>query len=298
MKQRLYYYGVKLFLLFGKIVPKSMVYRFSRWLSEKYYTMKPKRVEIMHANIKRAYPKKNSQEIEAFGKSVYDEISKTLAEYILLYNNRISVEDMVINSDEAATKLKMLAAKSSDGIVIITGHYSNWELLGQFLGHVGFHTSIVAKSSANNMIDTRIIKPFRQRCGNRVIGDKGSMVAIAKVLRAGGNTALLIDQVVKPPNGVPVSFFGHRTAATKSVAMLKLKYDPLVVPIFIERIEKERFRVNIAEPIEPSAEIYTNKDEQIIDMTQSYYDAIQRQIEQAPTQWLWLYNRWKRVDFD
>ena len=298
MKQRLYYYGIKLFLLFGKIVPQSMIYRFSRWLFEKYYTMKPKRVEIMHANIKRAYPKKNSQEIEAFGKSVYGEVSKTLAECILLYNNRINVRDMVVNIDEAAARLKMLSTKSSGGIVIITGHYSNWELLGQFLGYVGMPVSNVVKSSKNSLIDKYIAIPFRQRTGNKMIEQKGSMVTIAKILKSKQNIALLIDQVVKPPNGVPVSFFGHRTAATKSVAMLKLKYDPLVVPIFIERIEKERFRINIAEPIEPSAEIYTNKDEQIIDMTQSYYDAIQRQIEQAPTQWLWLYNRWKRVDFD
>jgi len=295
MKQKLTYYLIKCFLFLGKILPKNAIYSLSEWILMRYYHMKPKRIEIMHANIKRAFPEKNETEIEVFGKRVYEELSKTVAETVLLYNRRIYVKDIVINAEEAATKLKGFSENAPNGILIVTGHYSNWELFGQFLGCYDFPVINVVKPSSNIWIDKYIIIPFRERFGNRMIEPKGSMITIAKALKAGKNIALLIDQVVQPPNGLPVLFFGYPTAATKSVAMLKNKYDPLVVPVFIERVGIERFVVRVGDPIEPDSD--TNREQKLISMTQSYYDVIENQIRQAPDQWLWLYNRWKDIRY-
>jgi KDO2-lipid IV(A) lauroyltransferase len=259
--------------------------------------MKPKRIEIMHANIRRAFPEKSESEIEEFGKRVYRELSKTVAEIVLLYNERIHVKEMVINTEEAVAKLKSFSQNAPNGILMVAGHYSNWELLGLFLGYHGFSVTNVVKPSKNALIDKYIVIPFRERSGNKMIELKGSMISMAKALKAGKNIALLIDQVVQPPNGVPVSFFGHPTAATKSVAMLKSKYDPLVIPVFIERVESERFMVRVGDPIEYSGDSDIEKEKQLIAMTQMYYDVIEEQIQQAPEQWLWLYNRWKEIKF-
>jgi KDO2-lipid IV(A) lauroyltransferase len=79
--------------------------------------------------------------------------------------------------------------------------------------------------------------------------------------------------------------------------MLKLKYDPLVVPIFITREGQEKFTVQIHEPIEVVFENALSKEEKVVAMTQCYYDVIEQQIRQTPEQWIWFYNRWKRIKF-
>ena len=255
----------------------------------RYYHAKPKRVQIMHDNIKRAYPSMTHNEIVEFGLDVYKELSKTISEYLLSYASRLDIEEMIINMDEAREKLLDIKSKSDNGMIIITGHYSNWELFGDFLGYSGFGVTNIVKRSPDSWIDNRIITPFRQRYGNRMIDKKGSMVRLAKALKNNQIVTLLMDQVVQPPNGVVVDFFGHQTAATKSVAMLKNKYNPIVIAVFIERVEHEKFIVRVGEPM------VADESLSIATMTQKYYDAIEQQIREAPEQWLWLYNRWKPI---
>ena len=260
--------------------------------------MKPKRVEIMHANIRRAFPDLAEAEVIIFGKKVYEALSKTLAEYLLIYADRLHVKNLVINRTEAREVLLALQSQSQRGMIIITGHYSNWELFGDFLGYSGFGITNVVKRSPKSLIDERIITPFREKYGNSMIDQKGSMVRLAKALKNNQMVTLLIDQVVQPPNGVVVDFFGYQTAATKSVAMLKNKYDPMIVPVFLERVGDEQFKVNIYDPIESIPDDNLSKEEQIVAMTQTYYQVLETQIKKSPEQWLWLYNRWKEIKFE
>jgi len=298
MKQRLHYYFIRMLLLGGKILPKHTVYALTDWIMRQYYRRRLKRVGIMHANIQKAFPAMCEAEIETFGKNVYVEISKTAAEWVLLYHKRIDPLQAVTNAKEALQKLQMIKSRSTRGIIIVTAHYGNWELLGHFLGCGGFPVSTVFKTTGNSLIDQKILIPSREVCNNSLIEHKGSMASMIRLLKSGGTLAMLIDQVVQPPNGIPVSLFGHPTAATKSVATLKSRYDPLVVPVFIRRIGVEKFEIDIGDPIEPRPEIYTDKAQQLIDMTQQYYDIIEAQIRQAPEQWLWLYNRWKEIQHE
>jgi len=297
MKQKLIYYMFKISLVAGRFMPRKFLYACTKWIMHRYYRHKPRRVEIMHANIRRAYPELSEAEVVAFGKRVYTELSKTLAEMLLLYTDRIDIERTVLNAEEAVVKLRALTEHSAKGTLFISGHYSNWELLGQFLGYHGFAVTNVVKPSGNPWIDRYIITPFRQRYGHRMLPHKGSMVAMVKTLRSGGIISLLIDQVVQPPNGVAVHFFGHPTAATKAVAMLQQKYDVQVIPLFIERMGEEQFMLHVGDPVVSVSNVDQDSQQQVIAMTQHYYDIIEAQIRQAPEQWLWLYNRWKEIKF-
>jgi len=295
MKQRLHYILLKLFLFFGKIIPKAMLYRVSRWIMTYYYRHKPKRVEIMHANIKKAYPELTEEEISAFGKKVYEELSYTLAELVLLYHKKLDINSLILNKEEMLHKLQALDQQATNGTIYIMAHYGNWELLGQFMAKNGFDMLGVVKEGKNPLIEQHIARPFRTRYGNRAVGNTAAMIAISKALKAKQRVVLAIDQVVQPPNGVPVHFFGYPTAATKAIAVLKRKYDPLIVPVFLQR-EAKGFRGIIGEPIETECP-QEDPDTEIICMTQHYYDIIETQIRQAPQQWLWLYNRWKEIKF-
>ncbi|NKQ40485.1 MAG: lysophospholipid acyltransferase family protein [Sulfurovum sp.] len=298
MKQRAEYYVIKFFLLLGKMLPKNFIYGLCRWIFKFYYWYKPKRVSIMHSNIKKGFPEKASKDIEKSGIEVYVQASRALAETILLYNNRLDIDSSIVNKGEAIARLEQTRSVSKMGILFITAHYANWELLGQFLGKHGFPVVNVTKDSSNSLIDDMLITPFRQRYGSKMLRHQGSVVSLAKTLKRNEIASLMIDQVVQPPNGVIINFFGHATTASKAIAVLKLKYNPLIVPIFITRVGFEKFEITINDSVEVELEDTMSKDEQIVIMTQKYMDIIEAQISKEPTQWLWLYNRWKRIKFE
>ena len=289
---------IQFFLMAGKLLPQAWIYAWSRGVFKLYYLLKPKRVEIMHANIKRAFPDMTKKALASFGKTVYAETAKTTAELVLLYHDRLDIDAMVLNKEEAIEKLSALNSDAPNGIIYIMAHYGNWELLGHFMAKNGFPLVGVVKGGRNRLIEERILIPFRAKFGNTPVGHTSSMIAITKALKAQKSVSLAIDQVVQPPNGVVVDFFGYATAATKAIATLKRRYDPLVVPIFLTRVGRQQFKVDIHAPIEVSVEEEISEEEKIIVMTQGYYQVIESQIRQAPQQWLWFYNRWKAIKFE
>ncbi len=297
MRKKIDYALIRSFLMIGKILPQKWIYTWSLGLFKLYYKLKPKRVDIMHANIKRGFPDLTEEALESFGKEIYEETAKTTAELVLLYHDRLDIDAVVINREETLQKLKALNRDTSNGIIYIMAHYGNWELLGHFMAKNGFPLVGVVKEGRNSLIEQKILIPFRAKFGNSPVGHASSMIAITKALKSQKSVSLAIDQVVQPPNGVVVDFFGHATAATKAIAMLKLKYDPLVVPIFLTRVDKQRFKVDIHAPIEVVFEGGLPEEEKIAEMTQRYYQVIEEQIRQIPQQWLWLYNRWKEIKF-
>ena len=298
MKRRLTYYLARFLLFLGRFLPKTSIYSLSHWILVRYYHARPKREEILHDNIKKAFPDKDEKEIKIFSRKVYNEVAKMLAETILLYQRRIDIKQSILNKEEVIEKLKQLQSDAPNGILFITAHYGNWELLGLFLGACGFPIVNVVKRSANHWIDEQITTPFRQRYGSKMVEHEGAMITLVKTLKKEKIASLMIDQVVQPPNGVPVNFFGYPTAATKAVSVLKQKYNPLVVPIFISRVGHEQFKVNIHDPVEYIPDKNLSKEEQIVATTQAYYQVLEAQIKKSPEQWLWLYNRWKEIKFE
>jgi len=276
------------------MLPKNIIYKLSYQAMMLYYRKKPKRTEILNHNISKAFPDMNQDDVRKLGRDSYEEVSKTIAETILSYQDRIDLNKIIKENREAFDKLKELNKNSKHGTVVITAHYGNWELLGQVLSKGGFSSINVVKKNQKSLIDTLIITPFRERYGMKMINYNRSMIAITRGLKSGKNISLMIDQMVQPPNGIGVNLFDRYTTATKSVAVLKKKYDPIIVPIFLARGDNG-FTLVVDDPIETLSSDNQNNEESIRIMTQQYYDTIEKQIRKDPKQWLWLYNRWKSI---
>jgi len=119
------------------------------------------------------------------------------------------------------------------------------------------------------------------------------MLAMAKTLKKGDAVGLLIDQKSGSLNSVKVDFFGTLAETTLSVAMLKLKFNPLVVPIFIARQNDGMYEMIINNPIDYVADEIEDKEKKLEAMTLKYNQAIEEIIREYPAQWFWMHNRWR-----
>jgi KDO2-lipid IV(A) lauroyltransferase len=77
-------------------------------------------------------------------------------------------------------------------LIVLSGHYGNWELAGFLFGMFGFSTVSVARTLDNPYLD-RYLRDFRERTGQSLVPKTGGFDQMVEVLennRKGGHSAL------------------------------------------------------------------------------------------------------------
>jgi len=293
MREKIEYILVKLFLWLAKIAPKSFVYSTMKVVAMLVYHVDKNRRTLSIKNLTMAFPEKTSTEIRELSKEVYKQLSITVSEILFIFNGKLNIEDTIKNHQEAKEKLQELAEHSPHGVIVMTAHFSNWELAAHFLAKNGLPMLAIGRKGNNTLIENNITTPFREKYGNQAVIKSKAMMLMIKRLKGKGNVGLLIDQKAGQSNGVKVNFFGKPAETTLSVASLKLKFDPLVVPIFIARDSGGYYEMIIHDPIEYTAEEIEDYDAKLKAMTSHYNQVIENVVRLYPSQWFWMHNRWR-----
>jgi len=286
MNEKLEYYFLSFLLWLSRWLPKSWIYGMMNGIAMLLYYLIKRRREITIQNLHFAFPKKSEEEIRQLSKTVYSELSQTVAEILLILTDRFDVDTAVINREEVLERLAQFREKYPEGWILMTAHFSNWELLGQFLSKNGYEMLILGREADNKLIDEKIIVKLREKYGSRAINKRRSSVAVLKRLKRAGIVGVLIDQKVGKELGIRVKFFGRDVYMTTMVASMQEKVNATVVPMFVVREARGRYRMILREPIKLSG----NKEE----MTQKYSDIMEKVIQKYPSQWFWMHNRWKK----
>jgi Kdo2-lipid IVA lauroyltransferase/acyltransferase len=182
------------------------------------------------------------------------------------------------------------AMKAHGRALVLTAHLGNWELLALIERLLGFPASVVVRPLDAPWLDG-LADRWRRRTGIEVIDKRGALKPVLSAIRRGRLVALLLDQNTTRRESVFVSFFGRPTSTSKSLAVLALRTQTPVVPMFIYRAAIGRHRVVIHPPLSVDAE--TAGDLAVAELTQRCTAAIETAIEVAPHQWLWMHNRWR-----
>ncbi len=187
-------------------------------------------------------------------------------------------------------------------LLIVTGHFGNWELGGYILGLLGFTTHAIARPLDNPYLDT-FLRRFRERTGQRILAKHGDFDQMQHLLDSGGVLATLADQDAGA-RGLFVDFFGRPASTHKAVALMALQYQvPLLVVGTMRTLPGDippsgpgvglpmHYEVVPEELILP--EDYAGRPDAVTAMTQCFTAALERVIRQAPQQYFWLHRRWK-----
>src|SRR3954470_8090702 len=80
----------------------------------------------------------------------------------------------------------------SGPVILLSGHYGNWEMAGYLFGVFGFPPNSVARKMDNTYLE-RFLRSFRERSGQKMIPKTGRYDQILEVLRTGGVLSFLAD---------------------------------------------------------------------------------------------------------
>lgn len=175
----------------------------------------------------------------------------------------------------------------------LTGHLGNWELLGQATAQEGFPLASVATPLKNPAVD-RVFNRHRQTLGQLIIPRQGAVRALLRVLRDGGNVALLLDQNTRlSDGGVFTDFFGRPVTVSAAAALLSARAQAGFVFGFCLPDERGGYLVRMP-PVLPPAPRDAGEAvlaEWTSRITQVYEDEVRRR----PECWLWTYKRWRFI---
>lgn len=175
------------------------------------------------------------------------------------------------------------AAEAGKPVILVTGHFGNYEALRASLVGRGFKVGGLYRDMTNPYFNAHYVRTM-QAFGGPVFpqGRKGT-TGFVRHLKAGGQLVLLFDQhVFQAP---VLDFLGHRAHTAISAAELALRYDALLIPFYgIRKSDGLTFDCVMEDPI-PHSDPKT--------MTQAMNDSISARIRTNPDQWLWVARRWR-----
>jgi KDO2-lipid IV(A) lauroyltransferase len=293
-RERFEYILTRAFFAALRLCPAPAIYGICRGFALFFYALGTSRRRITLKNLGLAFPEMCLTEHKKIARSSYDHFGRCAAVSVMILAGKIKRADllkMVDGSD--LQKLLDVEADNERGILCLTGHFGNFELLAHYTGmQLKRDSYVVARQGSNKLIDDRIVTPLRESFGNKVIYKKRALPRAAIALKNGNNLGLLIDIKSNPRQGVPVTFFGQKTNAIKSSAYLQIKLNPPVIPVTMAHVGHNRYKLIVGEQIHWT-DNGKSKDEQIAELTQIHQTALEKLIRQYPEQWLWMHDRWK-----
>lgn len=173
------------------------------------------------------------------------------------------------------------------GVLLITGHFGNWEFLLRWLTTHGYTLNVVARR-ANDPKADRLLNETRTGGGAQVFNRGNSARAVLQSLKRQEIVGLLPDQNA---GDVFVPFMGITTGTVDGPAILHLKTGAPLLFSWCVREHDDTFTIYFEPPVvvEPTGQKMTD----IAAVTTLINARLEARIRKHPTQWLWLHDRWK-----
>jgi KDO2-lipid IV(A) lauroyltransferase len=286
------YFLVYSFYAFLNILPQDLSLKIGRFLGLLFYKIDKKHRKHTLNNLKIAFPTKTENELNDIAIKFYKNLGMVFVEIFRLNKYKESNIDDFVEYDFDQIK----NIYGGQGILLLTAHFGNWELLAKTFGLKGYKGNVLARPLDNPYIE-KILYDLRTASGNKVIYNRENAVKnIISALNEKEIVGFLPDENASKRIGVFVDFFGVKACTMPGMANIAAKTKLPVVPAFIVRIKGKdgnysKHRLIIEPPLDIK---YTgDRKTDTMNILKLFNEKIEDIIKQYPEQWFWIHNRWK-----
>lgn len=287
MKYYLEFIAVKILSMIVISLPWKLNYWLADRLGELSYIFLAKRRNLTIDNLTRSFKEQyNKKEIRRLAINTFRNFGKNMIEFILLPRiNKDNVDDFV--TIKGLENLEA-AKKRGKGIIILSGHLGNWELMAKALTLKGYPLSIMVRKQKNFLVEG-LIEKQRNESKIKTLPHTTAPKDILRILKNNEIIGMIADQD-GGGKGVFIDFFGRLASTIPSPVVFSMRSGATLVPLFDIR-QRNGFHLVI---IEPPYHLTTTSDrkKKIVDNTQQLSKKLESYIRQYPDQWFWLHNRW------
>jgi len=248
----------------------------------------PRRHGVALANLALAFPDLPLDARRRLARRAWQHLGMTMVEVVRLLGRPLEATLGELTVDGLEHLRPVMAAHGR--ALMLTAHLGNWEYLAAVPRLTGYPGAIVVRPLDSPALDG-LAEETRRKTGIALIDKRGALRPVLRALRRGGLVGILLDQNATRRDGVFVPFFGRAASTSRSLALLALRTETPVVPIFIRREAVGRHRVIIEPPLpRPAAH---DLEAAVVELTARCTETIEAAIRRAPQQWLWSHDRWR-----
>lgn len=267
-------------------LPLSWIRYFGAILGRFSYLRNSRMAVISQQNIAHCLPELSPQEQQALVRASLIETGKLVLETAAVWARSTQWVNAHIVKVEGAELLTDAMARKQ-GVLILAPHIGNWEVVNYFLASCGDVTNMYKPPKTPGMDE--ILQDYRTRCGAQLVPtDRKGLMAILKVLKAGGISGILPDQTPKDDNSGLFAPFMASHAFTMTLAHKFIKKSHCL-PLFAYA---KRVKGGFHLVIRPAPSNITHDDEQ--EATNALSQGIEQCVRAIPEQYQWEYKRFRK----
>jgi KDO2-lipid IV(A) lauroyltransferase len=253
--------------------------------------------KVADKNLRLAMPELSAVERKGIIKDAWQNLGQTMAELVRIGG----IKEVPLEATGPGYTIIGWDKNVAPGLVngtggpsiFMTGHIGNWEILPVGAFAHGVDTGFMYRAASNPLVNDMILRLRETNFGREVKmfpkGAKGARAAYGHLLK-GGHLGLLVDQ--KLDNGISAPFFGREAMTMDAMATFALKFRCPVFPVHVERVAPARLHI-ICEPPLPLPGT-GDRQADILALTTTMNQTLERWIRAKPGAWLWLHRRWPK----
>ncbi|MDC1092916.1 lysophospholipid acyltransferase family protein, partial [Pelagibacteraceae bacterium] len=176
--------------------------------------------------------------------------------------------------------------KNNKPVIFVSGHFANFELMSMEITKKNINLATIYRP-LNNFFLNPLMEYLRKKyvCKNQIKKGINGVRETIQYIKKNHSIALMIDQRVS--EGKKVNFFNKAALTTTLPAQLATKYNLKIIPVFIERLKNNKFKIEFQKEIDPK------KFKDKLELTEALNRTLEKMIIKKPNQWIWTHNRWK-----
>lgn len=255
------------------------------------YWLDRRHVRIGRQNLALAFPEKSERERRRILRASYVNLGRCAAEYVRLGGFFYGRFRTRVSYDRFDYWDWVKAKYPGRGVLILTAHFGNFELLPAVHALKGFQISLVHHTQ-RFLAGDALMSFVRERAGVEIIRKHAAARAVLRTLARGKLVGIPFDQNAKRSEAMFVPFFGEPAATASGLARLARISGAPVVPVFIVRQPDQRsHRIDIQSEIP----LQNTGDEtaDILENTRRFVAAVEAMVRRYPEQFLWTHRRFR-----
>jgi Kdo2-lipid IVA lauroyltransferase/acyltransferase len=286
MMQALLFYLLYPLIYLVASLPFSLLYIFSDFL---YHVLRLSgyRKEVVLKNLRNSFPEKSQTEIDIAYKAYYHYLCDLVLETLktMTMTEKEVAERCIFNSTRWLDKY----FEEKKNILIVMGHYGNWEWAGPaFILKMGIPLSVIYRPLSNPYFE-KMTSKMRTRFGTRIIPVNNTLREMVAGRGKLTVTAFIADQTAGPENSHWTNFLNQDTPVHTGPEKLAKKFNYPVVYMSVRRVRRGYYDI--------TPELLFDQPGKTADgeISEAFIKRLERDIIKDPAIWLWSHRRWKYV---
>jgi len=271
----------------SSIFDLSGLHRFARILAKIMTTLPNKGYFVTQRNIDVCFPNLAESERQALAKESIYQTACTMLEMGPMWlwpSARVTSLVKKVHNEHLLDN----AIAEGKGVIILAPHIGNWELLNIYLATKMVMTAMY-KPRGLKGLDELIRKARERGGGDTAPANHRGVAKVRKVLKNGGATGILPDQVPDTEGYVMADFFGIPARTMTLLPALANKTGSAVIPSVAKRLPNgEGFEIFF---LDIDQTIYADDEKMAVDAMNR---AVEACVEIAPSQYQWEYRRFRK----